>query len=307
MTASESMSPPLIRVLQQFTLSSKDGGWIVERLDEGGHGHVFAIRSHDGQPVWRNHRSLVIKLYKPAATPSVELARAQFEALSWVYTALNGRDINGWKISTPLPLYVCKSPDALVMTPVPGVKLTSLLELDNKLSAEVLKSISRAVVAAMHTCWATGKLHGDLHPDNILSDVAARNLSFVDLGMPASFSVRDHATERWYPASNDLAYLLYATEVRFKRDIGHPSARARKQAFAENVLRAFVETIGPAEEKQLALDEIQAFTRLHLKGLDASLSPRGLWKALVRRVASRRIDAMLGTLKAALGHLDMAA
>jgi len=306
-TGSDSSSAPLIRVLQQFTQSAEDRDWVVERLDEGGQAHVFAVRSRDRQPVWQTHRSLVIKLYKPAATPSVELVRAQFDALSWVHTALNGRSVNGWKISTPLPLYVCKSPAALVMTWVPGGKLTALLEIGDNVTPEVLESIPRAVVAAMQTCWSIGQLHGDLNLDNILCDVAARDLSFVDLGVAANFGFLDDVDERWCPASHDLAYMLYATQVRLKRNIGHPGARLRKQMFTESVLRAFIETTGPFEDKQRLLDEIQAFTRLHLKGLDLSWSPRGLWHVLLRRVASRRIDAILGRLKAELDPVDRAA
>ena len=72
----------------------------------------------------KHYRSLVIKLYKPAAAPNVELVRRQFEALSRLHAAVDGRIINGWKISSPAPLYVCASPLALVMTMVPGRTLS---------------------------------------------------------------------------------------------------------------------------------------------------------------------------------------
>jgi hypothetical protein len=48
------------------------------------------------------------------------------------------------------------------------------------------------------------------------------------------------------------------------------------------------------------LDEIQACAREHLKTLDLSWSPRGLWCVLLKQIASRRIDAMFGRLKAEL-------
>ena len=101
--------------------------------------------------------------------------------------------------------------------------------------------------------------------------------------------------------------MLHDTEVRLKRDIGHPGARARKQRLTESVLRAFIETIGPFEERQLLLNEIQALTRVRLRGLDPSWSPRGLGHVLVRRVAFHRIDPILGRLTGELDRLDGAA
>jgi hypothetical protein len=101
------------RVLQQFTQSAKGTGQLVEQLDEGGEAHIFAIRSQDDQPVWQTHTTLVVKLYKPKAASSVERASAEFDSLSRPHVALDGRTINGWKISTPELLYLCKSPLAL--------------------------------------------------------------------------------------------------------------------------------------------------------------------------------------------------
>ena len=156
----------------------------------------------------------------------------------------------------------------------------------------------------MERCWSVGQFHGDLNFDNTLCDIANRGLSFVDLGLPTnSFPFGDDVPRRWYPASHDLAYMLYDTGMRVKSTIGNPKARLRQQLFAESTLRAFIETIGPFEEKQRLLDEIEACARVHLKGLFPS-SPRELWRMIVKKIAARRIDAILLRLKAQLSHLD---
>jgi O-antigen/teichoic acid export membrane protein len=299
---SHSSSAAVTRVLQQFTQSSKDRGWVIEQLDEGVQAKVYAVRSQNRQPIWQTYGDLVIKLYKPEAAPNVELVRAQFDSLSRLHAALNGRTINGWKTYTPAPLYVCESPLALVMTVIPGAMLGLCLETGDNVTPEILESVPRAVVAAMETCWSMGQLHGDLHFDNILCDIVNRELSFVDLGVPAnSFFLCDDVTKRWYPASHDLAFMLFNTVVRVKSTVGKPGARLRQQMFAESVLRVFIETIGPFEEKQWLLDEIHAGARAHLKSLDLSLSPRGLWHLLLRPVVSRRIDRLLARLRADAG------
>lgn len=303
-SGSNSNSAMAIRVIQQFTQSSIDSGWVVQQLDEGDQAIVFAVTSQSQQPVCQAYRSLVIKLYKPSAAPNVELVRTQLEALSRLHAMVDGRTINGWKIYTPAPLYVCVSPLALVMTMVPGRPLTSLLRDADNMTTEVLDTAPRAIVAAMVRCWSVGQLHGDFNFDNTLCDIGNRSLSFVDLGLPTnSFLLGDDVPRRWYPASHDLAYMLYDTGVRVKSTIGNPKASLRQKLFAESILRAFIETIGSFEEKQRLLDEIEACARVHLKTLCSS-SPRELWRMIVKKIAARRIDAILLGLRAQLSHLD---
>jgi O-antigen/teichoic acid export membrane protein len=300
----QSDSASLGGVLQHFTQSGKDADWVIKTLGEGDQANVHSVRSQSRQRIWQTHRTLVIKLYKPELTPKVEAVRRQFEALSRLRVVLHGHTINGWKISTPAPLYVCVSPLALVMTMVPGRPLTSLLDDADNMTPEVLDSVPRAVAAAMERCWSVGQLHGDLNFDNILCDIANRALSFVDLGPPTnSLPLCDDVPRRWYPASHDLAYMLYDTGMRVKSTLGNPKARLRQQLFAESTLRAFIETIGPFEEKQRLLDEIEACTRVFLKSLCPS-SPRELWRMIVKKIAARRIEAILLRLKAQSSHLD---
>jgi len=297
---SNSNSAMVIRVIQQFTQCSRDSGWVIEQLGEGDQAIVFAVRSQNWQPIRHTYRRFVIKLYKAAAAPNIELVRTQFEALSRLHESVNGQIINGWKISTPAALYFCESPLALVMTMVPGRKLNSCLDTGENVTPEMLESASHAVVTVMERYWFDSQLHGDLNFDNILCDIVGRDLSFVDLGALENCFFYDGVTKRWYPSSYDLAYMLFDTGVAVKNTIGRPGALLRRQMFAHGVLRAFIETIGPFEEKQRMLDEIHACAREHLKTLDLSWSPRGLWCVLLKQIASRRIDAMLGRLKAEL-------
>jgi serine/threonine protein kinase len=297
----QSSSASVTRILEQFTQDENGRGWIIEQLGEGVQAEIYAVQSQDRQLIRHRHQSVAVKLYRPERATHAALARAEFESLSRLHAALSGRTIHGWSIQTPAPLYVCESPLALVMTVVPGTSLSSLLLTGDDITPEVLESAARAVLGAMQTFWSMGQLHGDVSLDNILCDVVNKDLSFIDLGGPVrSFHRSDYITRRWrrwYPASHDLAYMLFDTVVRGQRTFGQPGFDRLQQMFTENVLRAFVGTMHLCEEKKRLLDEIRACSKAHLKNLDLSLSPRGMWHVLLRYRASRDIDRLLARVR----------
>jgi O-antigen/teichoic acid export membrane protein len=301
-TGADPNSVLAIRVFRQFTKSSNERRLAIEQLGEGGQAHVFVIRLLDQQPVWHTHESLVIKLYKPAAAQNSEMVGEQFDSLSRLHAALDGRIFDGWKIFVPKPLYICASPLALVMTVVPGRTLSLCLGNGDHATSEMLESAPRAIGSAMKGYWSpnSSRRYGELCFDNILYDAAVKSLSFIDPGGP-DVSLHCDVTRRWYPASHDLAYLLYDTAANVRGTLGNPRARLRKQIFTENLLRAFVETIGPPKEKQLLLDEIDLCAQAHVRQIGRSLSPRGLWRVVLRQVASRRIDKFLEKLRTEAG------
>ena len=298
-------SAPVIRVLQILTQTSDPGRWVIARLGEGDHSNVYSVQSNDRQPIWRGYHNLVIKLYKPEAA-TLKLVDAQFDSLSRLHSALHGRTLRGWKISTPTPLHVCKSPLALVMTAVSGKKdLKSCAAADDELTPEVLEAVGRAFVAAMHESWSRGQLHGDLALQNILYNIQTKDLSFIDPGTPECCLVCNDVPARWRPAVLELGHMLRDLGTDVRDMLGNPIARLRRQIFVESALRAFIETIGPFEEKQRALHEIRACAQAHLsKILEPSWSLRGLWHWLLTQFVVRRMDSMLDRLSVELDTSD---
>ena len=288
----------VIRVIQQLAPGCKTNDWVIEQLAGGVEANIYRVRCSDHHlPVWQDYRSVVIKLYKPWLSPDVKLVRGAFESLSWLYAALDGSTINGWKISIPAPLYICESPLALVTSMVTGKPLSSWLDHGN-MPPEVFQSLPHAIIAAMNRFWSNGLLHGDLTLDNILCDVGARNLSFVDAGMRRTCPFDDDLGSRWEPPSHDLAHMLYDTAVSVLSTIVSPVACFRRRMFAEGVVRAFVETIGSLEARRSQLEEIRACARLHLMDLHrGSWSLRGLYHVLQRQIGSRRIDRLIAGLR----------
>jgi O-antigen/teichoic acid export membrane protein len=291
-------SGPVIRVLQTLTPTFDPGRCAIVRLGEGDHSNVYSIQSKDRQPVWRGYQNLVIKLYKPE-TATIDLADAQFDSLSRLYSMLDGLTVNSWKITTPKPLQVCKSPLALVMTAVSGKKdLKSCAATDDDLTPEVLQAIARVIVAALTESWSRGQLHGDLALQNVLYDARTRNLSFIDPGTRECCNVCNDTTTSFRPAALELGHIVRDLGTDVRDIIGNPVARFRRQIFVEHALRAFFETIDSLQERQQALDEIRSCAQAHLsKVLKPSRSFRGLWHRLLTQFVVRRMDAMLANLK----------
>jgi len=287
------------RVIERFIQPAGGCDLTLEPLEAGGQANVFIVRSQSHEPVWQAHETLIVKLYKQEAP--VELMREQFEAMSMLDAALAGRTFCSWKIHTPEQLYFSESPPAVVMSMVPGKKLVSLLEMPDSLSLEALDSAARATVAAIKEYWSRANAYGELSFTNILCDPAGRSLSFIDAGMPTeSFRCYGVSTD-WYPASQDLGYMLFYVTAGLKRDIVNSVGRLRKEMFIESALRAFVQTISRSDERGSALDEIRDCARSHLGKLDQSRSLHGLWCALIRQIARRRIARIIRQVKIDVG------
>jgi hypothetical protein len=296
--SSDSVSATVVDVLQQFTQCSQESNWVIEQHDGGAQASIFVVRRCDGEPIRQRHHELVVKLYKSTGRQSVEVARDQFESLSRLHAQLNGSTVEGWKIDSPAPLYRCERPAALVMTMVPGRPLTHCLRTAGQVTAESIESIADAIVVVMERFWqADGGLYGELNFDNILCDVSRKRLSFVDPGSLEKVFLCDTVTKHWFPASRDLAYLLYDTETSVRTTIGNPGARQRQKRLAEKILRAFMKRAEHGYRNEYLLDEIGGCARMHLNRIKASWSPRGIWRSFVKQTASRSIDQTLGRLK----------
>jgi O-antigen/teichoic acid export membrane protein/tRNA A-37 threonylcarbamoyl transferase component Bud32 len=289
----------IISVLQQMTHGGKSSDWLIEQLDQGLQADIYAVRCADHRrPVWQTYGSVAIKLYKPGASPGTKLVRRQFESLSRLHAALNGSNVDGWNISIPAPLYICDSSIALVMSMVPGKTLGFWLEHGN-LSREVLHSLPRAVIAAVNKLWSIGQVHGDLTFDNILCDIGRRDLSFVDPGMRTICPFQDDHTGQWKPPAHDLAHMLYDVGASVLSTLVNPMAFRRKRGFAESLVRAFIATIGPSDERRSQLEEIRSCARLHLLTLGGGpCSLRKIYQRLQRQVGLLRIDKMISGVRA---------
>jgi hypothetical protein len=291
----------VLKVLRHFGLPAESRALVVRKINRGHQGDIYAVRRKDFQSLSGEYPELLVKVYKQASAG--EIVREAFQSMTRLNRNLGGRVIAGWSISCPLALFQCGSPAALVMTRVPGRPLNSYLQAGNDLSHEILDSITRALVTCLTTYWADAcQPYGDLNFSNILCDLPAKVLSFVDPGIPEEIYLCDRVTKNWYPASRDLAHVLYHMASSIRPRLGDAGFRRRKQAkrLIERILGLFLSRISPASRREGLLDEIDACARVHLGRIQVSWSPGGMWRRFVRQFASRSIDETLSRLRGAV-------
>jgi O-antigen/teichoic acid export membrane protein len=291
---SDAIVADVVHAAGRAVKASNEVEWSVEKLGEGYQAHVCAARSPSDEANCRKSPFLVVKLYKPMAELSQQFVRDQFSALARLHAVANNRIIEGWTLLIPEPQYLCDSPPALVMTWVPGENFEQCLQSGDHITPEALKTAARAVAAALKSYWSLGQPYGELAASNMLGDVPGRTISFIDLGVGPAFQFPRDTSCRWYPASQDLAYLLY--DLGTAIELGNHSARVRKEMFVIEIVRAVFDRIECLEEKRQLLLEIRFYLRAHLDTLEVSWSPQGVWHGIIRRFASRRIEQILAEL-----------
>lgn len=267
---------------------------LIHRLAAGKQAVLFTVRAADEQPVWEKHSELVVKLYLSDGPRERAALRDELESLHRLHARLNGISIRGWRVRCPLPIHQSEHPLALVMTAVPGDPINSLLGGRRRPDPDVLNSLADASIDALEKYWA-GDLrpYGDPNLKNILFDQETRTLSFVDPGLPEEVYRCDDAPGRWYPASRDIAFLLYWTAVTVKSSLGRPHFQRRREQFAARMLEAALAKLGSSIERHSFLGEIEACTRVHLDRILLSRSPAGMWRRFVKALAARTIRAII--------------
>lgn len=289
----------VIEALRDIARGSDSGSWLVHRLAAGKQAKLFTVRAPGARPVWEGHSEVVVKLYYSDLPRDRAALEDGFQSLHQLHALLDGTTVRGWHVRCPLPLLRCERPLAVVMTAVPGRTINSCLASRRRPSADVLESLAHASVDALERYWA-GDLrpYGDPNLKNILFDEETRTLSLVDPGLPEEIYRCDDAPNRWYPASRDLAFLIYWTAVTVKSSLGRPGFQRRREQFAASMLRSAVCRQGSRAQQESFLDEIEACIRVHLRRIPVSYSPAGLWRRFVKAAATRTIRAILQEQKA---------
>ncbi|MGB8631250.1 MAG: hypothetical protein WCD69_18010, partial [Xanthobacteraceae bacterium] len=223
-----------------------------------------------------------------------QMVQAEFDSLSNLHAVLDRREINGWKISTPQPLRIHRSPLALLMTEVPGLHIDSYASQNDILTSRNLRDAARAFATTMPQCWSGGGRHGDLGVHNVLFDIEAKKISFVDPGTSTGCPVCNGSTKSASPQASDLAHVLYDVSIDVMDMIGNQTMRLHREAFVESVLHTIIENIDSPEEKRLLLDEIWSSAQQHISVcLERSWSLKGMWHGFLKRILAQRVRSIL--------------
>ena len=281
-------------ILQQFDTDMTVGQWGIRRLGEGKQAIILAA-SRPGSDLHEQRDELVVKLYKPGLTQNA--AAEQFGSLCRLHSLLDGLVLAGWRIAVPAPLWRCDAPPALVMTKAPGRSLWCHIKRRRQSHTVDVESVAQGIAMAMTIVWSAGETYGDLNLENILYDPGSRTLSFVD---PGTLSVSPF--EQWTSRSQDLAYFVFDSATSLRRTFANPRAGAPLRAVTVEVIRRVLAGVPQQTDQQLLLDEIHASARAMLGTLQSAWTPHGIWRALVRRIAFRRVESLIGGLRLEIAH-----
>jgi len=301
----ECVNADVISVVRNLTGEDDEASWIIERLGRGEQAEVFTVRSRDGRRIWREHEELVVKLYRRDVPEYQSAAVDEFECLLELNRVLDGREFGTWRICAPLPLAKSDQPPAVAMTRVTGISLNKLIG-SGAADGDFSSALSAAVVAALEQYWtAAARIYGDLDLNNILCDPSTRTLAFIDPGMPENAYKCPEAPDQWFPASRDLAYMLFDVCASLKSQLTNPGARRRQTGFIQDIIGRFMNTACLPGQRSALLSELEACARVHLSRIRVAWSPAGVCHWFVRHTAANSISQVLCELdKASVGAMD---
>ncbi len=152
--------------------------------------------------------------------------------------------------------------------------------------------VAQPIARAMAELWSAGQTYSDLNVDNVLCDPASQTLCFPDPGNPSQMLCK-----AWTSPSQDLAYFVFEASTSLRRALSHPRAEAQLRLVTADVVRAVLSDIPLLSERRRLLAQMRDTTQVLLGTLDASWTPRGAWRALVRQVGLRRIASLTDALQ----------
>lgn len=273
-----------IRRMVESSAIGGDGALVpvsVRQLAVGGQARLYLADTACDQRV-------VVKAFDPSMPQVADAFADACASLEIAHRALDGKRFGGWTIRIPRVLHRSPRDLAFVMTYAPGQSVFSLLDGD-EWDAGQTTEIAVAIASAMQHFWSVAaRPYGDMNLHNVLRDQASRALWMVDCGIPASRWRCDDVSARWAPASRDLGYLLYFGASSVRATLGKPRVRRRQKEVGEQIVRHCAALIACGEIDSF-LNEVHACARVHLGALQASFSPGGIWRWIVRREAARSL------------------
>lgn len=254
--------PSLDAIFSRPTDDRLNQNSVIEKLGTGDHATAYRISAPDGAPVWRDHSSIVVKLYRHDIELGTPAAFNQFEAMARLHNSLGGGTLTDWNVHAATPLKFSDHPLAIVMAFVDGQDFDSCDWQEND-----PRPAAGALVAAMFSSWRAGEVHGDFGLQNILFDTHEQHIGLIDPGTFESCPTCHSSLDRRNAAALDIGHML-ADLARDRVHLrGNSAERSLRNAFVINVLEAAIDGVGARGEQTIFMRAIKTSVNVHLTDL----------------------------------------
>lgn len=287
-----------LAALTRCAAGSAAGDWQLRRLSQGGQAQVFAAqRETPGGAVVSAAtlpEMLIVKRFAPAAA-SAEVIQEQGAVMAELRSAVHGSQANGWQIAVPRVISCDPVNRTLVMEHASGQPVRQLMTAAP--TQAVWQPWADVMLCGLTRYWHdSGRIYGDLNLRNILCDPAHQTIAFIDAGAPGAAWHFPQPPCQWFPASRDLAYLLFFVATEIKANLLQPRLRHQQLMFVDYLLRRFMQQSVAAMQRAAFVQELRHGAERHLAALHSSWTPRGIWTRQVRQTAAETIERVLRQL-----------
>lgn len=271
-------------------------------MNSGGQADLFhahrlasATPTVTDSPPSRLSDSLVVKLFR-GGTDQQQAVAEQYHAMLDLRSAMHAIVSRDWTINIPLAIYCDDATQAIVLEHASGRTVRQWMQ-GTPPAATVWQPVADAILVGLTQYWRTHeRIFGDLNLRNILCDQQRKTISFIDAGAPGTrWHFREPPCE-WFPASRDLAYLLYFVATEIKVTLFQPSLWQQQLCFVEYLLERYLEQEVAPSRQALFAEELHHCAAVHLAGLRPDGSPAGIWRRYVQRTATKTIRRAIAQL-----------
>ena len=296
----------IFSVISQFDPNTPYNAWVIRPLQHGKQAKAFLAYNPNRKFDTTQSSHFVIKIFDKKKPNVTYALNNEYESLSLMSFSFRKLQVDGWKISVPSVSFLSHDPPALVMNYIQGIPLDDLLRRTDEKTRNILSTLYKPISLAFQKYWSDhSRIIGDLNYNNLLLDISTDTLIIVDPGVPDPSFIWNDTPNEFFPASNDLGYLLFevcATNTKI-RILSRDRAQ-RRSSFVQQLIRCYMHKFIEKSHYDNFLEELQECSNRHVTRIKLSWGVRGFWR---RYVATKTLSSLSMEIGEILSQLSMTA
>lgn len=283
--------------MARYSASESRKAWVTRPLPGGSQTRTYLAQSINCASDVQSSTDLVVKLFKKNRSGVVGALNDEIESLcllNGTFCSLSTSELSNseWKIGVPELLFSSQEPPALITNYIEGSTLDAIFINPDEKTKKNFSIIIELISIALRKYWSDhSKIFGDLNYSNIICDIANKTLTFIDPGMPDNSYLCEGVSKKFWPSSHDFGYLMFeviATNVK----IGMLSRKRPEQRtdFVKHLVHHYMTQYIARSDSLHFLREMCSCSRFHVKRINVSKTPVGIWRHYVAEKTLSYID-----------------